>query len=76
MLAIGLSALAALLLAFTHKKRGEALLAEAATETSAELATALREKSEKETKKSKFWFGFAGLAAVLLVAFGISLASM
>jgi len=76
MIAIGLSLLAALLVAFTHKKRGEALLAEAETETSADLATALREKSEKETKKSKFWFGFAGLAAVLLVGFGLFMASM
>lgn len=76
MLAIGLSGLAGLLLGFTHKKRGEALFAEAETETAPELAATMREKSAKELKKSRFWFGFSGVAAVLLVAFGIVMANV
>lgn len=76
MLAMAMSALISLILGFTHKRRGEAFLTEAATETAGELATALREKSEIELKKSRRWFIISAIAGGLAVAAFIFLNSL
>ncbi len=69
MLILGISALMALIIAFSHKKRGEKLMVEAEGESSMDLAATLREKAEKESRKSKFWFWLSGLAAVACAGF-------